>query len=118
MARGRRKTTAPVEKKSVFIVRSGSFKLKGVMYTKESGEFEAFQHEVPQAFRDVIVCVKDNSVVNVKAEKKYTITEVKATVKEKRAKDFVQKYQIVDEKANVISEPMTKEEAEKQVKEL
>lgn len=107
MARTRRsKSTTPEWR-----VISGGLTLLDKRSFNKGDVFEAEEHEISEAFRDLVQRITPVEKKVIKKEPKYFLREVVATATEQDKEDYVQLYEIIDKKDKVITDkPVTKEE--------
>ena len=74
--------------------------------------FEAYENDIPVAFRDIIQPLQPTEEMVARKKTTYSLSEVVATAEEQDADAFVQLYDIVNSEGKVISQkPLSKEEA-------
>ena len=98
MARTRR------EKRPEWKVLNGGITLLDKRSFNKGDVFEAHDHEVSEAFRDLVERITPVKEIAKKVEPKYFLREVVATAEEQDKEDFVQLYDIIDVNDKVITE--------------
>lgn len=113
------KVVEVAEKKPRWKVLSGGITLLDrTSYTK-GDIFEAWDHEVPTGFRDILQCLDTVDARPAKAKMVYSLQEVVPTAEEEDDDDYVQLYKIVNENGKeIVSTPLAKEVVEPLLKEL
>ena len=113
--------TTATEQKPRWKVKSGGITLLNKQSYSAGETFEAWDHEIPSAFRDILQCFypEINSGKKAKARMIYELEEVVPTAEEEDMEDYVPVFNIVNGNKKVISEkPMTKEAADAILNEL
>lgn len=115
------KETQP-PKKAQWLVLSGGISLLGQKTSYQKGDtFEAYEWDIPQIFKKSLRCLtpkEDLAKKPAKVEPKYFIREIVPSAEELDDPDFVQKYDIIDTKDKIVSDNLTKEEADAALKDL
>jgi len=117
VAKVEKKTNVPPKPK--WKVLSGGISLLGGRSYSKGDVFEADEHEVPLAFRDIVEKIQAVEPAPVVHEPKFFINEIVASAEEQDEEGYVQMYNIVSEAGKVMNdEPLTKEEADELMKNL
>lgn len=107
-----------VEQKPRWKVLSGGITLLDKRYFEKGQTFEAWDHEVPMAFRDIVQCLDVVNAVPARPKNTYSLVEIVPTAEEEDDENYVPLYNIENQMGKVISKGLTKEVAEPLVKEL
>jgi hypothetical protein len=96
----------------------GSLRLSNMRFIRSGQVFDAYPHEIPLAFRDVVICLSPVDEINAEKEKKIDYVAVKANAYSLVSRG-IGYWNVVDKNGKVINEKaLRKDKAEELLKSL